>query len=336
MATIKVLGGDIPPGKWTFMFGTMSYGSLSINLATSTKSVEVQTEEKLKKLAGSAGWGFVGGIIGGLLGGVGALAGLAGGVLSGGNKTEICFSCELTNDQKFIAITDIKTYQAILGYSFSSNTSAPRYIPTQETIENFKQQIAKVLDPTKTTCTLKVEKQGWILVLNLKNQAKFSKQEQVNLIKKAIENTQFGGIVSIRVNKISPNTADDKEWKAILNYNNINNQVVELNLSGCLYILIGFVSLALISNIFQYISLSSKIPRPSNPSTVQETTPNPPSSSRTYIGTSRFGYSLWQDGTCLVVTGVRESDLRRRFNTDLSGFRQAIKDETRISCVLIE
>lgn len=106
MAIIKVLAGDLHKGqqridpKWV-------------------KSAELQTEESLKKLAGSAGWGFTGAIVGGLLtGGIGLLVGGLAGVLSGGNKTEICFSCELEDGRKFLAITDKKTWQSILAGLF--------------------------------------------------------------------------------------------------------------------------------------------------------------------------------------------------------------------------
>jgi hypothetical protein len=104
MANIKVLGGDIPSGKWLFLNGIMINGGVTITLPISVKTVELQTEEKLKKLSGSAGWGFTGAIVGGLASPIGALAELAGGVMAGGNKTEICFACELTNGQKFLAI----------------------------------------------------------------------------------------------------------------------------------------------------------------------------------------------------------------------------------------
>ncbi|MDJ0660248.1 MAG: hypothetical protein QNJ42_12270 [Crocosphaera sp.] len=109
MAIIKVLAGDLRKGKqridpkWV-------------------KNAEVQTEEKLKKLSGSAGWGFLGAFLGGVLtGGVGFAVGGLAGILSGGNKTEICFSCELEDGRKFLAITDNKTWQKILGVLFEKN-----------------------------------------------------------------------------------------------------------------------------------------------------------------------------------------------------------------------
>ncbi len=113
MAIIKVLAGDLRKGqqridpKWV-------------------KSAELQTEESLKKLAGSAGWGFTGAIVGGLLtGGLGLVVGGLAGVLSGGNKTEVCFSCELEDGRKFLAITDKKTYQSILAVLFQKEQEKP-------------------------------------------------------------------------------------------------------------------------------------------------------------------------------------------------------------------
>lgn len=113
MAIIKVLAGDLRKGqqridpRWV-------------------KSAELQTEESLKKLGGSAGWGFTGAIVGGLLtGGIGLLVGGLAGVLSGGNKNEVCFSCELEDGRKFLAITDKKTWQSILAGLFQNNQKKP-------------------------------------------------------------------------------------------------------------------------------------------------------------------------------------------------------------------
>lgn len=124
MAIIKVLAGDLNKGqqridpKWV-------------------KSAELQTEESLKKLSGSAGWGFTGAIVGGLLtGGIGLLVGGLAGVLSGGNKTEICFSCELDDGRKFLAITDKKTWQNILAGMFQKNKE------NSSTQAVFKEQVA--------------------------------------------------------------------------------------------------------------------------------------------------------------------------------------------------
>jgi hypothetical protein len=105
--SFKVLAGDLPQGRQRIQL-------------QSIKSAELQTEDKLKKLAGSAGWGFAGAIVGGLLtrGIVLAVGGLTG-ILSGGNKIEVCFSCELQDGRKFLAVTSKKNWQRILAATFS-------------------------------------------------------------------------------------------------------------------------------------------------------------------------------------------------------------------------
>jgi hypothetical protein len=217
MANITVLGGDIPSGKWAFSNGIMEGFTNSINLATSVKTVELQ------------------------------LAELADGVIAGGNKTEICFACELTNKQKFVAITDVKTYQIILGYSFNpKDIKSPleRYSPSEEILEIFKQQIAEVLDAEKTSCNLKRGQYGFLLILTLQNKVKIDRTHQVNSIKKAVEQTKFGGFVNIKIKKISPNITDDREWETSLLHKE-NGQVTilrkgQVELSLIVFFLIVF------------------------------------------------------------------------------------------------
>lgn len=118
MATIKVHAGDIDKGAWQFsgMFGTsiMTRASTSehmwkgetYNFATDIELVEMLDEEKVKKLAGTAGWGLVGAA---LLGPLGAI----GGILLGGNKKEVVFACYFKDGRKFMATTDSKTFTKI-------------------------------------------------------------------------------------------------------------------------------------------------------------------------------------------------------------------------------
>ncbi len=73
-------------------------------LDTDIASVEVATEKKVKRLAGTAGWGLAGGA---LLGPVGLLAGL----LLGGKKTEVTFVCVFNDGRKILATTDQKTFK---------------------------------------------------------------------------------------------------------------------------------------------------------------------------------------------------------------------------------
>lgn len=123
MAKIKVVAGDLDKGSWQFtgMFGTAImlrtsttnnlWGGEKINLLEDVESIEQLNEEKVKKLAGTAGWGIAGGV---LLGPVGAI----GGILLGGNKKEVAFACHLKDGRKFMATTDGKTWQKIAAARF--------------------------------------------------------------------------------------------------------------------------------------------------------------------------------------------------------------------------
>jgi len=123
MAKIKVLAGDLDNGSWEYssMFGTsvMSRASTAksiwkgerYNLITDVANIEQLTEEKVKKLAGTALWGVAGAA---LLGPIGAI----GGMMLGGNKTEIAFTCNLKDGRKFMATTDSKTWQKIMASRF--------------------------------------------------------------------------------------------------------------------------------------------------------------------------------------------------------------------------
>lgn len=70
------------------------------------ETVEVATEENVKKLGGTVGWGAVGGL---LLGPVGLLAGL----LAGGRNKDVTFIAQLKDGRKLLATTDSKTFTKI-------------------------------------------------------------------------------------------------------------------------------------------------------------------------------------------------------------------------------
>lgn len=58
-------------------------------------------------------------------------------------------------------------------------------------------------------------------------------------------------------------------------------------------------------------------------------------SSRTFLGRSETGYELWADRRCIYVKGITEADLAR-LNTDVWGFKKAVKLQTGYKCVLFE
>lgn len=123
MATIKVEAGDIDKGSWQFasLFGSaiMSKGSTaahmwkgeSIDLKAQLDRLEILDEEKVKKLAGTAGWGVAGAV---LLGPIGAI----GGILLGGNKKEVAFAAYLKDGRKFMGVTDGGTWKKLMAITF--------------------------------------------------------------------------------------------------------------------------------------------------------------------------------------------------------------------------
>ena len=114
MATITIHAGDFPKGKATTMFSVITFpwkpgdgfsAGESIGF-DKLEAVEVASEESVKRIGGTVGWGAVGGV---LLGPVGLLAGL----LAGGRGTEVTFVAKFKDGRKFLGATDSKTFTKI-------------------------------------------------------------------------------------------------------------------------------------------------------------------------------------------------------------------------------
>jgi len=109
---VKIIAGDFPKGSQLSV--TLGEASLfwglkkdqKIDLKKNLSRIERVTEESKKKFLGSAGWGLLGGAA---LGPVGLIAG----ALAGGNKKEICFAGYLKDGRKFMAVSDLSTYQKL-------------------------------------------------------------------------------------------------------------------------------------------------------------------------------------------------------------------------------
>ena len=117
MAVIKVHAGDFLKGDSQYSFGSFS---LRTNkhmflgetiLVSQLESVDVASEENVKKLGGTVGWGVVGGA---LLGPVGLLAGL----LLGGKKKQVTFVAKFKDGRKLLATTDSKTFTKLQAAAF--------------------------------------------------------------------------------------------------------------------------------------------------------------------------------------------------------------------------
>jgi len=113
MSKVKIIAGDFKNGDAQYSVGSFSamrsnehwfWGeSLSIK---DFESIEVASEESVKKLGGTVGWGAVGALA---LGPIGLLAGL----MLGGKGKDVTFIALHKDGRKFMATTDAKTYTKI-------------------------------------------------------------------------------------------------------------------------------------------------------------------------------------------------------------------------------
>lgn len=117
MAKIKLLAGDFGTSSATFHFGQLGMprqggGFLPESVpVTSLKSVDIATEESVKRVGGTVGWGVAGAA---LLGPVGLLAGL----LVGGRGKDVTFVAEFHNGKRFMGTTDAGTYKKLAAATF--------------------------------------------------------------------------------------------------------------------------------------------------------------------------------------------------------------------------
>jgi len=109
MANVKVHAGDFLEGDGEYNFGSLTLKTKEHNFLgetipiTELETVEIATEESVKKLGGTIGWGAAGAVI---LGPVGLLAGL----LLGGKKKQVTFTVKFKDGRKLLASTDSKTF----------------------------------------------------------------------------------------------------------------------------------------------------------------------------------------------------------------------------------
>lgn len=116
MAKIVVHAGDFPKGKGSFGFGAFALpkenswqfeGIAQQQLS----SVEIATEDSVKRVGGTVGWGLAGAA---LLGPVGLLAGL----LAGGRGKDVTFVATFKDGRRMLATTDSKTFTKIQALVF--------------------------------------------------------------------------------------------------------------------------------------------------------------------------------------------------------------------------
>ena len=110
MAKLTIHAGDRGKGSGQFSFGAFALpkGAFSFEgvPTASLESVQIATEESVKRVGGTVGWGAAGAV---LLGPVGLLAGL----LMGGRGKDVTFIAQFKDGRKMLATTDAKTFTKI-------------------------------------------------------------------------------------------------------------------------------------------------------------------------------------------------------------------------------
>jgi hypothetical protein len=118
MAKITIHAGDFPKGDAAMHFGQIvlpwgpgdGFTGKTIALAD-LEEIDVASEENVKRVGGTIGWGAAGALV---LGPVGLLAGL----LLGGKKTEVTFVAKFKGGRKMLGSTDSKTYKTMMATVF--------------------------------------------------------------------------------------------------------------------------------------------------------------------------------------------------------------------------
>lgn len=120
MSKVKVLAGDFETaeGRWDrpclrlWRRGTRpsAFGAsvpTEMLFATQLRSLDVATEESVKRVGGTVGWATAGAILAGPVG-------LLAGALIGGHGKDVTFVAEFRDGRKLMATVDSTTYREIL------------------------------------------------------------------------------------------------------------------------------------------------------------------------------------------------------------------------------
>ncbi len=124
MASLTIHAGDFTKGKGsiTILGGVFSIttpwasgdgfsGNVHTFSSAEIEELNIATEENVKRVGGTVGWGVAGAA---LLGPVGLLAGL----LLGGKGKDVTFVIKFTNGKKMLATTDSKTFTKLSAMAF--------------------------------------------------------------------------------------------------------------------------------------------------------------------------------------------------------------------------
>lgn len=118
MSKIKLLAGSFGTGTATLAGRAITVPRPDLGVFKSEQvhfpmiaSVEVATEESVKRVGGTIGWGVAGAA---LLGPVGLLAGL----LAGGRGKDVTFVAEMKDGRRFMGTTDAGTFKKLAAAAF--------------------------------------------------------------------------------------------------------------------------------------------------------------------------------------------------------------------------
>lgn len=140
MAKIKIHAGDFKKGDMNSFGSVFGQGSFTLLSSahpimgetisiTKVDELDLASEDSVKRMGGTVGWGVAGGV---LLGPAGLLAGL----LLGGKGKEITFICKFKDGRKFMGTIDAKGYKQIQ----ASLMDAPK----QARLEEFADRAEKI------------------------------------------------------------------------------------------------------------------------------------------------------------------------------------------------
>ena len=110
---MRIVGGDFEAGDWSVQarggLVAMARAGVSVRPAAAAlplAAVELLSVEKAKSLAAASGCAAAGAVA---FGAVGAL----GGVLLGGNRTDVCFRVQLRDGRGFVATSGPQVFQQL-------------------------------------------------------------------------------------------------------------------------------------------------------------------------------------------------------------------------------
>jgi hypothetical protein len=122
MAGFKVHSGDFGSGQGSLLLGQLSLPRETVPLSK-LQSIAIATQESQKKLLGTAAMGAAGLL---LLGPLGAI----GGMLLGGNKTNVTFVGTLDDGRSFVATCDVKLFSALQGHAATAASTRAEVVNT--------------------------------------------------------------------------------------------------------------------------------------------------------------------------------------------------------------